>query len=228
MVPRPRRGSTPSPTASTTPAPSCPSTAGQHRLGGSVDRVQSEWQTPLAADPHEHLAPARAGEVELRQVERPARLLEHGGADLHSSPWHAALLRLQDAAARSIGMWQRIRWPASTSTSGGSCLLADRADLARAAGVEHASGGGVAALGMSPSSLMRSRPLPSIVGTADSSASVYGWCGPANTTSAAAELHEAPEVEDGDPVGDVAHDAEVVRDEDVRDALLAPAARRAG
>ena len=34
--------------------------------------------------------------------------------------------------------------------------------------------GGSAALGMSPPSRIRSRPPPSIVGTAESSASVYG------------------------------------------------------
>ncbi len=34
------------------------------------------------------------------------------------------------------------------------------------------------------------------------------------------ELHHAPEVEHGDAVGDVADDAEVVRDEDVGDAVL--------
>ena len=35
-----------------------------------------------------------------------------------------------------------------------------------------------------------------------------------------ADLHHAAEVEDGDPVGEVADDAEVVRDEEVGDALL--------
>ena len=35
------------------------------------------------------------------------------------------------------------------------------------------------------------------------------------------ELHQPAEVEDRDPVGEVAHDAEVVRDEEVRDALVA-------
>ena len=48
----------------------------------------------------------------------------------------------------------------------------------------HSPMAGTAALGMSPSSRMRSRPPPSIVGTAESRASVYGWCGPSKTTSA--------------------------------------------
>ena len=35
-----------------------------------------------------------------------------------------------------------------------------------------------------------------------------------------AELHQAPEVEDGDPIGHVPHDAEIVGDEEVGDLLL--------
>ena len=80
--------------------------------------------------------------------------------------------------------------------------------------------GGAAALGISPSSRIRSRPPPSIVGTAESSASVYGWCGPSNTTSAGPSSMQPAEVEDGDAIGEVAHDAEVVGDEEVRDTLL--------
>ncbi len=49
---------------------------------------------------------------------------------------------------------------------------------------------------------------------------MYGWCGALKTVSAGAELHHAPEVEHHDPVGEVADDAEVVGDEEVRHALL--------
>ncbi len=43
--------------------------------------------------------------------------------------------------------------------------------------------GGLAGLGISPSRRMRRRSSPSTFGTADSSASVYGWFGPLNTAS---------------------------------------------
>ena len=88
--------------------------------------------------------------------------------------------------------------------------------------------GGFAALGMSPSSLIRS-PLAAVdrrhgreqrLGVRVMRAVEHDV--------RRAELHQPAEVEHGDPVGDVAHDAEVVGDEEVRDALLAPAARRAG
>ena len=81
--------------------------------------------------------------------------------------------------------------------------------------------GGSAALGISPSRRMRGRSSPSSAGTADRSASVYGWCGACEDRRRVADLHHAAEVEDGDPVGQVADDAEVVRDEEVGDALLA-------
>ena len=62
--------------------------------------------------------------------------------------------------------------------------LADLADLPRAARVEDAAGRGSAALGISPSSRMRGRSSPSSAGTAERSASVYGWCGAAKTVAA--------------------------------------------
>ena len=43
--------------------------------------------------------------------------------------------------------------------------------------------GGLAGLGISPSRRMRSDGSPSTLGTADSSASVYGWCGPSKIWS---------------------------------------------
>ncbi len=43
--------------------------------------------------------------------------------------------------------------------------------------------GGSAADGMSPVSRIRDARSPSSDGTAENSASVYGWCGPANTVS---------------------------------------------
>ena len=70
--------------------------------------------------------------------------------------------------------------------------------------------GGLAGLGISPARLIRVAGSPSTVGTADSSASVYGWCGTVEDLVGAADLHDPPEVHHGDAVGQVAHDAEVV------------------
>ena len=48
---------------------------------------------------------------------------------------------------------------------------------------------------------------------------MYGWCGAGEDRLGRAELHQPAEVEHGDAVGEVADDAEVVRDEEVADAL---------
>ena len=57
---------------------------------------------------------------------------------------------------------------------------------------------------------------------------VYGCAGVANSSVDGRQLDDAAEVHDGDAVRDVAHDAEVVRDEDERQPELAPAGRAAG
>ncbi len=75
--------------------------------------------------------------------------------------------------------------------------------------------GGFAGLGISPASRMRRDGSPSTLGTADSSASVYGWWGPSKICVGAADLLHPPEVHHDDAVGEVAHDAEVVADEQV-------------
>ena len=49
---------------------------------------------------------------------------------------------------------------------------------------------------------------------------MYGWCGGLKTASAGPTSISRPEIEDGDAVGQVADDAEVVGDEEVGDALL--------
>ena len=67
---------------------------------------------------------------------------------------------------------------------------------------------------------MRSRPrwhAGSGTGIADSSASVYGCRGRVYTSSAVALLDDPPEVHHRDAVADVAHDREVVGDEEVRE-----------
>jgi hypothetical protein len=97
---------------------------------------------------------------------------------------------------------------------------ADVAQEPRAPRVEHAAGRRGRRAGISPCSRIRWVGSPCRIGAADSSASVYGWCGPRKHRVGGADLHHAPQVEHGDPVGDVADDAEVVGDEQVGNALV--------
>ena len=81
--------------------------------------------------------------------------------------------------------------------------------------------GGFAGLGTSPSSTMRRRARSlrgSGTGTADSSACVYGWPACSYTSSAVAGLDDLAQVHHRDVVADVAHDRQVVRDEQVGEA----------
>ena len=59
------------------------------------------------------------------------------------------------------------------------------------------------------------------IGTADSSATVYGWSGVEVEVARAGDLDDPPEVHHGDPVADVADDAQVVGDEQVGQPELA-------
>ena len=80
-------------------------------------------------------------------------------------------------------------------------------------------------------SRMRSRlrcAAGSATGTAESSASVYGCCGAAKSASVVAELHDLAEIHHRHPVADMLDDAQIVRDEEVGQAELAPADRPAG
>jgi hypothetical protein len=55
---------------------------------------------PARLEPHQHLAGARLGEIELLHLERLAEALEHGGADLHADdPTAGKILALRVAHA---------------------------------------------------------------------------------------------------------------------------------
>ena len=88
--------------------------------------------------------------------------------------------------------------------------------------------GGSAGLGTSPSSTIRLR-LPrwfgDSIGTAESSACVYGCIGVLVDLVPRPDLDDLAEVHDRDPVGDVADDGEVVRDEQVGEAEVVLEAR---
>ena len=75
--------------------------------------------------------------------------------------------------------------------------------------------GGSAALGISPSSRIRSRPVVLERRHRRQQRLGVGMVGAAEDALGRPELHQPTEVEHGDPVRDVADDAEVVADEEV-------------
>ena len=84
--------------------------------------------------------------------------------------------------------------------------------------------GGLTGDGTSPLRMIRRRRdsmTGSGIGTADSSATVYGWSGRALSSRDGGQLDHSPEVHDRDPVADVADDAQVVGDEQVGQPELA-------
>ena len=186
----PARSDTPEPTSSTTPAPSWPRTAGQRVSAVPSIAFRSEWQTPLAWS-RTSTSPgpggARSSPVTSsgapvaaappRESSRPALCRgTRGGAPSVGSACNSR--------SSSIGMWQRSSGrvrprraaaPASRrsrrSSVGSAC-----GRRSRTAGRRHS--------GSHPRAGYAAARLPSIVGTAERSASVYGWCGPENTRSA--------------------------------------------
>ena len=88
------------------------------RLGGAVDRVLIRVAHAARVQPDEHLAWPGLGELELRHRHRSTGPLEDRRANPHALAGSSGALC--SSRSCSIGMWQRIRWPGSTSTSGGS------------------------------------------------------------------------------------------------------------
>ena len=115
----------------------------------------------------------------------------------------------------SIGMWQRMWWPGSTSARGGSSFSQIVAQEARAARVEDAARGrvgGARDVALEPDALAllavdRRHGREQRLGVRVVRPAEHGFRG--------AELHQPAEVEHRDAVGEVADDAEVVRDEEV-------------
>ena len=185
-------------------------------LRRTVDGVPVGMADAAGPDADEHLLRARVCEVELRKSQRPAGPFEDDAAHFHAvTPLrrlqHAELLDGDVAAHQVLGLDLDERRLG---------LLADRAELARAAGMEDASGG-------------RRRGAWDVALQADPVASAavdrrhrrqqrlrVRVVRAVEHDIRRTELLEASEVEDGDPVRDVTDDAEVVRDEEVRDPLL--------
>ena len=102
----------------------------------------------------------------------------------------------------------------------GLLLLADRADLPRTARVEHTAGrwiGGARDLAREADALPR-RAFER--GDGGQQRLRVRMVRPAEHVLGRADLHQPAEVQDGDPVGQVADDAEIVRDEEVRRAFV--------
>jgi len=99
-------------------------------------------------------------------------------------------------------------------------LLADRTELSRAAGVKHTpfgriGGAGDLALEADP------RPLGPLRGRHRRQQRLRVWVlGRMKHRLGRAQLHQPAEVEDRDPVRHIAHHAEVVGDEQVRNSLF--------
>ena len=145
---------------------------------------------------------------------------------------HALVVQQADVARRQRAMrrcangsgigvpakWQATRWPSPFGSSGGStsaqigCAIGQRVRKRQPLG-------GFIGLGTSPGQHDPPRLRPGRgVGIAESSATVYGCSGRANSSAAGRELDDLAEVHDRDPVGDVADDREVVGDEEIGEA----------
>src|SRR6201995_1906620 len=99
--------------------------------------------------------------------------------------------------------------------------LADLADLARAASMERAAGGRVRCAG--DLALQADAQSVQIVERRDGAEQRLGvgMLRSAEDTVGRPDLHDATEIENNDAVGQVAHDSEVVADEQVGDVLAA-------
>ena len=118
-------------------------------------------------------------------------------------------------------MWQRIPWPASSSRSSGS-VVSQISPILRGQRVWNGHPlGGSAALGISPSRRIRRRSRSSSVGNRRQQRLGVGVVRAVEDLVGRPDLHDLAEVEHDDPVRQIADDAEVVADEQVRDLLAA-------
>ena len=84
------------------------------------------------------------------------------------------------------------------------------------------------ALGISPSRRMRSRRWPSMARHGGEQRLGIGMVGPVEDALRGPDLHQPAEIEHGDAVGEIAHDAEIVGDEDIADLVAPPGDPPAG
>src|SRR3989442_1126383 len=138
----------------------------------AVDRVEVAVTYAAGVDPHEHLVAARRRQLDVAHVDRLSGVGKDRRGDSHPASfaaWGACSRR-----SSSIGMWQRMKWPGSSSARGG-CSCSQMAPILRGQRVWKTQPvGGLTALGTSPSSRMRCSSRTSRLGAAERSASVYG------------------------------------------------------
>ncbi len=118
---------------------------------------------------------------------------------------------------RTSGKWQAPKWPGANSRTGG-ISSAHRLLHLRASRAEHASRGRVDRAGqVALQQDALPRPLGSRVGQWHGGGQSVGVRMQRRTVDLlrVGDLHDPAEVHHSDPVGDVAHDGQVVRDEDV-------------
>ena len=185
-------------------------------LGRPVDRVPVGVADAARVETDEDLLRPGRREVELTRGERSACGLENDGPDLHT----AAVSFCCSRRSSSIGMWQRIWWPVVDLDEWGLCLLADGAELAWAPRVEDA-----ARRRRRRARDVTFEPDPVATPAVDRRHRREEGLGvrvmrAVEHDVCRAELLQPTEIENGDPVRDVADDAEIVRDEEVRDLLL--------
>ena len=133
---------------------------------------------------------------------------------VRTGAWHRSI---GAAAGRSssIGMWQLIRCPGSTSMSGGS-VTSHTPRITRGQRVLKTQPlGGLAGLGISPSSRIRAPLLTVDVRHGREQRLGVRVVRAVEDGLGIAHLHDPAEVHDRDPVREVADDAEVVRDQQV-------------
>ena len=117
-------------------------------------------------------------------------------------------------------MWQRMKWPGSTSASGGSSVSQIAPILRGQRVLKTQPGRRVGRARGLPCKLDPWPLLPFEGGYGGQQRLRVGMVRWVEDHLRVPELHDSPEVEDGDPVGEEADDSKVVRDEDVGDALV--------
>ena len=132
-------------------------------------------------------------------------------------------LAVTQAATTAPGKWQATRWPGATSANTGTSA-AQRGSAAGQRVRKWQPEGGLIALGTSPLSTIRCADPRRSAGDGRNQARRVGMQRAAEQLCRRRRLHHAAEIQHDDPVGDVAHHRQIVRDEQVGQAqpLLQP------
>src|SRR5947209_1813854 len=214
------------PTASTTPAPSCPSTTGQRPSPSNPSaRFTSEWQTPAAAT-RTSTSSARGGSSSTFSTATGWPRSRSTTASIVIVPFPVSTgalvrracnrglryLEAPELLNRDVALDRVPRLGFGQRRLG---RLADIAEVTRAARVEHATTRRVGGAGYLP---LEVDPFLADVlegGYRRQQRLCVGMLRAAEHGFGASNLHHAPEVQHGDPIGQIAHDSEVMADEQI-------------